>query len=427
MHRSIGCHISHLLQQFQKSLQLFHQRLLCSIISFFTAFHILFYTVPQKSLWIQHPDLSQFLGSTSHHRRPEHSGKGDILKRIVTHLQIIQHSNDFQSREISGSGSAVHRNPLGSQYLSEGFRPSICTSQQNYNIPILHRPVFPGFFVHNFFSANHSLNPLGNSQSLQLLRILISRLFLQLFPVLLHQKYLGFYKFPRSSCRKVSSRIERCVLVIGDSTQILSHDLPENEIHTLQHLCPASEVFVQIYSLFLSILYRIAFIFLHKQLRSGQTESVYTLFHISYHKDVLPLVYPSGYCCSQKLLNQITVLIFVHQHFVVFLRKLYGSLRHLHLSVLLFHQDLQCKMLHICEIQNIFFTFSLTEPLSKLPCKFHQHLQRLSAAFEHIQDFFFCALEIFLSQLPEDFLFLLTQLLYPLFLLLICLRHLLSA
>ena len=155
-----------------------------------------------------YPQFCQFLRRASHDWRAKHSHKRNILQWIIAHLQIIQNRNNLKRREISCPGRTVHRNPLRCQHFPESFCPAISSPQQDYNIPVLYRPILSRFFVYDLLFSHNLLNPLSNRQRLQFLGILILQLHLttlrtcirrllhisQFFSVFLDQKYFCFYK-----------------------------------------------------------------------------------------------------------------------------------------------------------------------------------------------------------------------------------------
>ena len=106
------------------------------------------------------------------------------------------------------------------------------------------------------------------------------------------------------------------VLCVSHRAQLLCHNLKEHIVCAFQHLGTASEILMELYLLKLAVLPGVGLIFFQKQLRSGQTEFVNTLLHISYHKYVRLSKPLSGNCPDQGLLHQIAVLILVHQDLV---------------------------------------------------------------------------------------------------------------
>ena len=229
----------------------------------------------------------------------------------------------------------------------------------------------------------HRSDPFCNGKGLQL-SLILRYFFILIFQqrtVFIHKKDLCFYKFRILAFWKRSSGIQSCRLVVGNSSQIFPHDLPENKIDTFKDFRSASEIFVQVDPLFLTVFQRIALIFFHEQFRTGQTKTVDALLYISYHKDIFTFIDPAGNCLHQDLLDQITVLILIQQDLIIFFRKLSCRLAGHIVFSFLFQKDIQGKMFHIRKIQNIFFTLLCLETLCKILCQLHQHLQRWCRCF----------------------------------------------
>ena len=118
---------------------------------------------------------------------------------------------------------------------------------------------------------------------------------------------------------------------------------------------------------------RIGCIFLHEQLWPGQPETINTLFHISYHKQVVPSVRFPGNTGKNHLLYQVAVLIFIDHDLLKIICKIPGCLGTLAVPVFSFHQNLQRQMLQIMEIAEIpssFFFFISSGEL-------HRQIQQL--------------------------------------------------
>ena len=106
---------------------------------------------------------------------------------------------------------------------------------------------------------------------------------------------------------------------IADASHILGHDPVEHVVDSLQYLFPAPEVLVQFDlpaggTCFCLVIVRISMILFLEQLRPGQTELVDALLHVPYHKHIgLAEPFP-GYGQKQGLLDQVAVLVLVHQN-----------------------------------------------------------------------------------------------------------------
>ena len=139
------------------------------------------------------------------------------------------------------------------QHLRKGLRPAGSAAKEDHNIPVSDRTVFLRLLIqHPFFSYNF-LYPVGNGKSFQCTGILAFHQIFQFFRILFHKKNLCWKKFLPVSIRKFCSRIKGRSLVIGNPTKIFSHDLTENKIGTVQYLGSASEVFVQVDPLLVTI------------------------------------------------------------------------------------------------------------------------------------------------------------------------------
>ena len=183
----------------------------------------------------------------------------------------------------------------------------------------------------------------------------------------------------------------------------------ENIIHRGKHLCPASEVFVQVDPLLLAVFQRIAVVFFHKKLRSRQTKTIDALLDISYHKDIFALLYPSGHHRCDKFLHKVTVLILVHHDFLVFLRQFSCCLCRDQFSIHFLHKDPEGKMLHICEIQKILLSLLSGKSLLKLQGQFCQSFQRHSCTGDQLQKDFLFLIKKLRRKILADFFFLISE------------------
>ena len=307
------------------------------------------HTFTDHSLRICDPKLCQLLCGASHNGRTKHTGQRNILKRIIQHPEIIQKCNNLCCGKISGSGRRIGRNPSCSQHFPKSLCPSGGRAEQDHNISIPYRTVLPGFLVKHKVMSHHGTDFSCNGQSLQLPFIFrcVHIGILQDLPVFFHKKNLSLYEFAILSLRKRGSRIQSSRLIIINSTQIRSHDLSENKVDTFQNFLSASEIFVKIDPLLQAVCQRIAFVLLHKQLRTSQSEPVNTLLHISYHKDIFTVIHPAGNILHQDFLNQVAVLIFIQKNLIVFLGKFPCCLAWRTDISFFFQKDLQGKMFHV--------------------------------------------------------------------------------
>ena len=138
----------------------------------------------------------------------------------------------------------------------------------------------------------------------------------------------------------------RLVIVINFS-KISHHNLPKNVIHTVQYFFSTPEVFMKINPLFWSFFQIIRVKFFHKKLWSGQPEAINTLLDISHHKNIIFSFRNTGNTGQNRLLDQITILIFVNHNLPELILIFLCNLRRFKPFFCFFCQDLKCKLLHI--------------------------------------------------------------------------------
>ena len=139
------------------------------------------------------------------------------------------------------------------QHLRKGLRPAGSAAKEDHNIPVSGRAVFLRLLIqHQLFSHNF-LYPVGNGKGFQFTGILAFHQIFQFFGILFHKKNLCWKKFLPVSIRELCTRIKGRSFVIGNPSKIFSHDLTENKIGTVQYLGSASEVFVQVDTLFVTV------------------------------------------------------------------------------------------------------------------------------------------------------------------------------
>ncbi len=126
-------------------------------------------------------------------------------------------------------------------------------------------------------------------------------------------------------------------------------------------------------------------IFLQKEPRLRLPEPVDALLHISHHEPVLPTLPAGTDAVQNRLLHQITVLIFIHHDLCKIICKKVRRLRGNQLSVLLPGQDLQGQMFLIGKIKDIFLPFLLIQPLQepKRQLRIDLHMFRRPAHLFH--------------------------------------------
>ena len=116
-----------------------------------------------------------------------------------------------------------------------------------------------------------------------------------------------------------------------------------------------------------STLKTVAVIFVHKQFRSCQPETVNTLLYITYHKHIRSCCRLSRNAGKYKLLNIIAVLILIRHYLLIILPEFFCHLARNYLTFLIFtRQYCKGKMLHIIKINNPVLSFSLCKRMDKI-------------------------------------------------------------
>ena len=172
---------------------------------------------------------------------------------------------------------------------------------------------------------------------------------------------------------------------------------------------------MQINTLFLGIRSAIPVKFLHKQIWHRQAEPIDALLHVSHHEGILLSFRPTRYIGEQQFLDIIAVLVLVDENLLIFLGKLPGCLGGRTDSPLPLHQDIQGKVLHVCEIQQVLLPLFRREGLPESQGHLHQHLCWLLTSVQILQNSPGRRIEILFSQLRQDFFHLLAILLHSLF------------
>ena len=163
----------------------------------------------------------------------------------------------------------------------------------------------------------------------------------------------------------ISSRIKCRTGIILHTAHTFVHNLLKHVVRGIQHLLAASEIPVQIDPLLLAVCLAVCIIFFHKQFRSGEAETVNTLFDISYHKHIVTSAAHSRHTGQNRFLDQVAVLILVDHHFLKLLLIFSRHSRWYQTSVFFFCQNLQGKLLHVLKINHIAASLFLC----KQPCK----------------------------------------------------------
>ena len=76
-------------------------------------------------------------------------------------------------------------------------------------------------------------------------------------------------------------------LIIYHISDVPIHNVIKYLIGKIQHFPAASEVFMEIYFLFRTLLKGVTVVFFHKKFRPGQTKPIDALLYIPYHKQVV--------------------------------------------------------------------------------------------------------------------------------------------
>ena len=142
---------------------------------------------------------------------------------------------------------------MSGQHLCKALCPACGTAKEDHNIPISNWSVFPCLLIQDLFFSHNFPDPVRNGQCFHFLCILPCHSVLQFFPVRLHQQYFCGKELLSGSLFESCPRIKSRSIVIFYFAQILSHDLPENEIGTFQHLGTASEILMKVNPLFLAV------------------------------------------------------------------------------------------------------------------------------------------------------------------------------
>ena len=106
-------------------------------------------------------------------------------------------------------------------------------------------------------------------------------------------------------------------------------------------------------------------VFFQEKSRLCLTEPVDTLFHISYHKPIIPPSAAFTDTVQDCLLHQIGILVFIYHNFCKIICKQICSLRRNQLPIHLAGQYFQCQVLLICKVQNVFSSLFRCQPFHK--------------------------------------------------------------
>ena len=168
-------------------------------------------------------------------------------------------------------------------------------------------------------------------------------------------------------------------LIVRNAAELRAHEFSEYIVRRRKHLRPASEVFVKVDSLLAFPVFCIRMVFFQKQLRSRQTETIDTLLDITNHKPVPSAVLLAGHGREERLLDKVTVLVFIDHNFPELLRQLPRRIGPHQAAVFLLHENFKRKVFQIGIIEDIFAPFLLRKCFRKLLRQVNQHPDRLPA------------------------------------------------
>ncbi len=226
--------------------------------------------IEERSVAPSDPNMRELLFVQADERRPEHSGKRDILIRVVDDPKQRQHNLHFRRRKITGVQLRISRNPPQAQLLDQHRRPLPGRPQQHDDVTernVAHR--FRTFVIDLVLASavrsHHRKNALCDVPPFQLGRLEFFR-----FRHRVASAAFGFLPFRirvrRSACARLLTGIRRPVdqyqlgrtvapvLRIGraadelrsgvvvDLADALVHHLTENIVRPVDHLAPAAEV-----------------------------------------------------------------------------------------------------------------------------------------------------------------------------------------
>ena len=141
--------------------------------------------------------------------------------------------------------------------------------------------------------------------------------------------------------------IQSRLVVIGDAAKFPAHKLPEQIIHTVQHLAAAAEILVKIDPLPGPVLQIVRVEFLHEKLRPGETEPIDALLYVPHHENIVPALGNPGNAGQDRFLDQIAVLIFIDHDLIELPLILPGRVRRDPFPFFHAREDAQGILLHI--------------------------------------------------------------------------------
>ena len=177
-----------------------------------------------------------------------------------------------------------YRNPMFRQYIIYLLSVFSDTSHKDHDIPVLCRSVAV-FFVndlHRILGIHYILN-ISKCQ----IPFIFSLQCHSFFGPSQSQHHFSLSgKTPFFRWFKRRSRHQPGIQIILHASDVPMHHIFKDLIAALQHRIPASEVIMKVYPVSRRLFSMISVHFFYKQFRTGISEPVNTLFHISYHKQI---------------------------------------------------------------------------------------------------------------------------------------------
>ena len=141
-------------------------------------------------------------------------------------------------------------------------------------------------------------------------------------------------------------------------SHFLAHQLPEHKVHKFCYFRTAAKVFAQhnFCRIIFSVKWAVTVQFFHKNFRHRLSKTINALFHVADHKEIFAL---PGNCRKNHILCAVGILILIHQHFLVFLRRLLRQRSRTIGIAQSLHQKAQRHMLQVGKIQKLLLFFQL--------------------------------------------------------------------
>ena len=393
--------------------RLLSPRLLLSRCREHTVIQELLPLVPENS-----PKRSDFILRESSEISAQHAVQGDVLSRIVNDAQCLQDCADFLCGKISSLVFEVQRNSFLLEHLPERILSAGGGAKENHHVAVPRRAKLPRLFIRHGKRSHQFTDSLGHGKSLLarggerrngvllFLRGIRSSVLcprspvrfripgcLFLFPASVHQKELGLVRalpdpvlfrvasrfhavagfgFRRFRLRIAGPRLQGNALIVLHAADFPAHDFGENRVGRVQHFPPRAEILIQIDPLRLLVILAVGLVFFLENLRPCVPEAVNALLDISHHKAGITAVRAAGKSRplfsrnggKKKLLHLVAVLVLVDQNLVKILPVPFRGLPEDKGSVLFsLHQNLQCHVLQVREVDDISLLLDLLQEL----------------------------------------------------------------